>query len=85
MKKTVTMKTFTFETTIEAVVRVRAADEDNARKVVPTVLGAPGTAEIRITNENVGVGLGVQAVIDEVEFNAAPGLTLLESATPPTW
>jgi hypothetical protein len=72
------MKTFTFETTIEAVVRVLAADEDSARKVVPTVLGAPGTAEIRIANENVPAGFGIQAVINDVEFNAARGLTLLE-------
>jgi hypothetical protein len=78
MRKTVAMKTFAFETTIEAVVRVLAADEDSARKVIPTVLGAPGTADVRIANENVSVGLGIQAVIDEVEFNAAPGLTLLE-------
>jgi len=72
------MKNFVFETTIDALVRVRASDEDSARKVIPTVLGAPGTADIRIANENVGIGLGIQAVIDEVKFNAAPGLTLLE-------
>jgi hypothetical protein len=72
------MKTFVFETTIDAVVRVLAADEDSARKVVPTVLGAPGTTDVRIANENVGVALGIQAVIDDVKFNAAPGLTLLE-------
>ena len=72
------MKTFTFEATIEAVVRVLAADENSARKVVPTVLGAPGTADIRIANENVAAGLGIQTVIDGVKFNAAPSLTLLE-------
>ena len=55
------MNTFTFKTTIEAVVHVLAADEDSARKLVPTVLGAPGTADIRIANENVGIGLGIQA------------------------
>jgi hypothetical protein len=31
--------------TIDAVVRVQAADEDSARKVIPAVLGAPGTAD----------------------------------------
>jgi hypothetical protein len=72
------MKTFAFETTIKAVVRVLASDEDSARKVVPTILAAPGTADIRIVNENVGVGLGIQALVKQVEFNAAPGLTLLE-------
>ena len=58
------MKTFVFETTIDALVRVRAADEDSARKVIPTVLGAPGTADIRIANETIGVGLGIQTVIE---------------------
>jgi hypothetical protein len=72
------MKTFVFETTIDALVRVRAADEDSARKVIPTVLGAPGTADIRIANESIGVGLGIQAVIDDVKFNAAPDMVLLE-------
>ena len=72
------IKTFVFETTIDALVRVRAADEDSARKVIPTVLGAPGTADIRIANESIGVGLGIQAVIDDVKFNAAPDMVLLE-------
>lgn len=72
------MKTFVFETTIDALVRVRAADEDSARKVIPTVLGAPGTADIRIANESIGVGLGIQAVIDDVKFDAAPDMVLLE-------
>jgi len=40
------MTTFAFETTIDAVVRVQAADEDSARKAVPTVLAAPGIADI---------------------------------------
>jgi hypothetical protein len=71
-------KTFAFETTIDAVVRVRAVDEDSARKVIPTVLGAPSSADIRIANENVGAGLGVDAVIDDVEFDAAADLVLLE-------
>ena len=45
------MREFVFKATIDAVVRVRAADENAAREVVPTVLGAPGTVEIRIANE----------------------------------
>ena len=72
------MKTFAFETTIDAVVRVQAADEDSARKAVPTVLAAPGIADIRIANENVIAGLGVDAVIDDVNFNFASDLVLLE-------
>ena len=53
MRETAAMKTFVFKTTIDAVVRVQAADEDSARKVAPTVLGAPATADIRIANENI--------------------------------
>jgi hypothetical protein len=71
------MKTFAFGITIDAVVRVQAVDEENARTVVPTVLGAPSMAEIRMANENTS-GLGIDAVIEDVEFNAAPGLGLLE-------
>ena len=72
------MRTFAFETTIDAVVRVQAADEDSARRAVPTVLAAPGIADIRIANENVIAGLGVDAVIDDVNFNFASDLVLLE-------
>ena len=47
------MRTFAFKTTIDALVRVQAADEDSARKAVPTVLAAPDIADIMIANENV--------------------------------
>jgi hypothetical protein len=43
---------FTFKVNLVAVVRVRAGDESIARKIVPKVLGAPGTAEIRLANES---------------------------------
>ena len=46
------MSDFTFKVNLVAVVRVRAADESVARQVVPTVLGAPGTVEIGLANEN---------------------------------
>jgi hypothetical protein len=46
------MEDFTFKVNLVAVVRVRAGDESVARKTVPTVLGAPGIAEIRLANEN---------------------------------
>ena len=71
------MRTFAFETTIDAVVRVQAADEDSARKAVPTVLAAPDIADLRIANENA-TGLGIDAVIDDVNFNSASDLVLLE-------
>ena len=72
------MRTFAFETTIDAVVRVQAADEDSARKAVPTVPAAPDIADIRIANENVAAGFGIDAVIDDVNFNSASDLVLLE-------
>ena len=77
-RETAAMKAFAFKTTIDAVVRVQAADEDSARKAVPTVLAAPGIADIRIANENVIAGLGIDAVIDDVNFNSASDLVLLE-------
>ena len=70
------MRTFAFKTTIDAVVRVQAVDEDSARKAVPTA--APDIADIRIANENVAAGLGIDAVIDDVNFNSASDLVLLE-------
>ena len=45
------MADFSFEAKLVAVVCVRAADESVARKVVPTVLGSPGTVELRLANE----------------------------------
>jgi hypothetical protein len=64
------MKTFAFETTIDAVVRVHAPDEDSARKVVPTVLGAPGTTEIALANEN-NFATGQDAPVVDVGFSIA--------------
>jgi hypothetical protein len=69
-RKTVGMKTFAFKTTIDAVVRVHAADEDSARKVVPTVLGAPGTTEIALANE-ANTATGQDARVTDVGFSIA--------------
>jgi hypothetical protein len=68
------VKEFAFKVGLIARVRV----QDSARKAVPTVLAAPGIADIRIANENVIVGLGIDAVIDDVNFNSASDLVLLE-------
>ena len=57
-------------------VRVQAADEDSARKAIPTVLAAPDIADIRIADENLAAGFGIDAVIDN--FNSASDLVLLE-------
>ena len=62
------MKDFAFKVNLVAVVRVRADDESVARKIVPTVLGAPGTVEIRLTNENIAA-TGRDATITDVDFS----------------
>jgi hypothetical protein len=45
-----------------------AADENAAREVVPTVLGAPGTVEIRIANE-AQAAVGRDATVTDVDFD----------------
>ena len=62
------MKDFMFKVNLVAMVRVRAPDEGVARKVVPTVLGAPGTFEIGVANEN-NAATGRDATITDVEFS----------------
>ena len=59
---------FTFKVNLVAVVRVRADDESVARKIVPTVLGAPGTVEIRLANEN-NTARGHRATVTDVDFS----------------
>jgi hypothetical protein len=61
------MNTYVFEVKLRAVVRVRATDEEVARKVVPTVLGAPGTLEIGLANEN-NQAVGRAATVTDVDF-----------------
>jgi len=61
------MKDFAFKVNLVALVRVRAADESVARKVVPTVLGAPSTVEIGLANEN-NAATGRHATITDVGF-----------------
>ena len=62
------MEDFAFKVDLVAVVRVRAGDESVARKIVPMVLGAPGTVEIRLTNENISA-TGRDATITDVDFS----------------
>jgi hypothetical protein len=61
------MKDFAFKVNLVAVVRVRAAGESVARKVVPTVLGPPGTVEIRLANEN-NAAKAHHATVTDVDF-----------------
>ena len=66
------MEDFTFKVDLVAVVRVRAGDDSVARKIVPTVLGAPGTLEIRLANEN-NAAVGNHATITDVDFSFSLG------------
>ena len=78
------MGDFTFKVNLVAVVRVRAGDESVARKVVPTVLGAPGTVEIGLANEN-NAATGRHATITDVDFSIGSVKTFKKSgAAPPT-
>jgi hypothetical protein len=62
------VKDFIFQVNLVAVVRVRAADENIARQVVPTVLGAPGNAEIGMANQN-NAATGYDARVTGVDFS----------------
>ena len=62
------MEDFTFKVNLVAVVRVCADDESIAGKIVPTVLGAPGTAEVRLANENTAAK-GHHATVTDVDFS----------------
>jgi ribosomal protein L16/L10AE len=68
-KKGNSVKEYEFEVAIVAVVRVQATDEEAARKVVPTVLGAAGSVEIRQANEKSS-SRGVEATVTDVRFSA---------------
>ena len=63
------MQEYAFQVKLVAIVRVRAADEALARKVVPAVLGSPGTVEIRLANES-NTSLGLNATVTNVDFSA---------------
>jgi hypothetical protein len=71
------MKTFDFATTITAIVRVKAPDEESARKVVPTVLGAPGINDIKVINDTNQI-FGSEVEIDDVEFVPSHQISLRE-------
>jgi hypothetical protein len=71
------MNEYVFEVRLRAVVRVRASEEGVARKVVPSVLGAPGSVEINLANEN-NAWLGQRATVTEVDFMHETGPRLLK-------
>ena len=65
---------YEFEVKVAGTVRVRAADEIEARKVVPAVLLLPGPDEVMMANEN-NAKMGWDAIITSVNFRVKGGLT----------
>ena len=63
------MGDFAFKVIIAAVVRARAVTASAAREVVPTVLGAPSSAEIELANKNNVLAMGKDATVTGVEFS----------------
>jgi hypothetical protein len=61
------MNEYLFEVGVRAVVRVQASSPDVACKVVETVLGAPGSQEIELTNRN-NHDAGREATVTAVDF-----------------
>jgi hypothetical protein len=72
------MNQYVFEVKLRAVVRVRADNEEVARKVVPTVLGSPGNVEIVLANEN-NAALGRAATVTDVDFDQENEAQLLKT------
>jgi hypothetical protein len=71
------MNEYVFEVRLRAVVRVRASDEGVAQEVVSSVLGAPGSVEINLPNENKP-RLGQPATVTNVDFMQKTGPRLLK-------
>ena len=65
------MRDFAFKIDLVAMVRVRASVEKAVRNIVPTVLKAPDTTELRLANEN-NAGQGQIATVTGVDFSIAP-------------
>jgi hypothetical protein len=76
------MNQYVFEVKLRAVVRVRADNEEVARKVVPTVLGSPGSVEIVQANEN-NAAIGRAATVTDVDFVQENEAHLLKTNTAP--
>jgi hypothetical protein len=68
---------YVFETTLVAVVRVRASDENSARKVLTSVLDSPSTADIQLANET-NSAWGWNATVTSVAFSTDGSAELVE-------
>ena len=70
------MPRYVFEVKVAGTVRVQAADELEARKVVPAVLLLPGPDEVRMAND-ANAKIGWEGTITSVNFRVVGGLTLV--------
>ena len=70
------MPRYVFRVNVAGTVRVRAADEFEARKVVPAVLLLPGPDEVRAANES-NAKIGWDATITSVNFRVKGGIVLV--------
>jgi spore coat polysaccharide biosynthesis protein SpsF (cytidylyltransferase family) len=61
------MNEYSFEVGVRAVVRVQGSNPDVARKVVESVLGAPGSQEIELANQK-NLAIGRNATVSAVNF-----------------
>jgi hypothetical protein len=69
---------YVFKIKVAGTVRVRAADEMEARKVVPAVLVLPGPDEVRMANDD-NAKFGWDATITSVNFRVKGDLKLVGS------
>jgi hypothetical protein len=67
---------YVFEVNVAGTVRVRAADEIEARKVVPAVLLLPGPDDVRMANDS-NSQIGWNATITSVNFRVKGDLKLV--------
>jgi hypothetical protein len=66
---------YVFQVRIDGTVRVRADDENEARKVVPAVLLLPGPDEVRMANGS-NAERGWEGTITSVDFRVKGDITL---------
>lgn len=70
------MPRYVFRVNVAGTVRVQAADELEARKVVPAVLLLPGPDEVRMANDS-NAKIGWEGTITSVNFRVKGGIVLV--------
>jgi hypothetical protein len=69
---------YVFRVNVAGTVRVQAADELEARKVVPAVLLLPGPDEVRMANDS-NAKIGWEGTITSVNFRVKGGIALVRT------